>query len=279
MIITDSCVECLWKRQQRISNDPAFLSDIRKILDNRNANDCSPYLVSLFNQVYEKHFGKKPSYTDVKKKYNDLVMSKEVILRKQIKESEDPLKTAFSFSRSGNYIDYGALRNVDTDTFRKLLYNSSFSDQDNKVYNEFIDECKNKNYFLLIADNCGEIVLDKLFLEQLKIVFPQLKITVIVRGTDILNDVTEQDAEYVGIDQIANVISNGSNIAGTIYELISDEAKETIDLAEIILAKGQGNYESLSRHGKHIYYSFLCKYEMFINKFGVPKFTGMIIKE
>ena len=72
MIITDSCVECLWKRQQRLSNDPAFLSDIRKILDNRNANDCSPYLVSLFNQVYEKHFGKKPSYTDVKKKYNNL---------------------------------------------------------------------------------------------------------------------------------------------------------------------------------------------------------------
>ena len=279
MNITESCVECLWRRQQHLSNDPAYLSDIKKILDNRRPDDCSPYLVYLFNETYERHFGIRPSYADAKKTYNDFVLSKEESIKNQIEKAADPLKISFTYARSGNYIDFGALSKIDTCTFTDLLSNATFAKQDEAVYEEFIRECKNGKKFLLIADNCGEIVLDKIFLEQLKKEYPHLEITVMVRGADVLNDVTEVDAVYVGIDKTARIVSSGIGIGGIIYKLISDEAKEILDTSDIVLAKGQGNYESLGGHGRHIYYSFLCKCELFTSRVAVPKFTGMFIKE
>ena len=132
---------------------------------------------------------------------------------------------------------------------------------------------------MLIADNCGEIVLDKLFLEQLHKRFPELSIDVLVRGGEVLNDATKEDAEYVGISKVARVISNGLPIAGTVYEMLPDDAKEVMDQADVILAKGQGNYESLCKQGRHIFYSFLCKCELFTSRFRVPKLTGIFVEE
>ena len=121
--------------------------------------------------------------------------------------------------------------------------------------------------------------MDKLFLEQLHKSFPKLKINVLVRGGEVLNDATEEDAKYVGIDKVGEVISNGLPIAGTIYELLPAAAKAIMDNADVILAKGQGNYESLCGQGKHIFYSFLCKCELFTNRFHVPKLAGIFMEE
>ena len=142
-----------------------------------------------------------------------------------------------------------------------------------------IRECGSANRFLLIADNCGEIVLDKLFLEQVKKQFPQIQISVLVRGEEVLNDATCEDARYVGLDSIAEIISNGSSMAGTVYEMLPDDAKAAMDHADVILAKGQGNYETLSGQGRHIFYSLLCKCDLFTNRFKVPKLTGLLIEE
>lgn len=131
--------------------------------------------------------------------------------------------------------------------------------------------------FLLLADNCGEIVLDKLFLEQLLIRFPHLTPRVMVRGGEVLNDATEEDARYTGIDQVAQVISNGNTVAGTVCDLLSEEAKIALDTADIVLSKGQGNYETLNGQGRHIFYAFLCKCDYFTGRFSVPKLTGILV--
>jgi uncharacterized protein with ATP-grasp and redox domains len=100
-----------------------------------------------------------------------------------------------------------------------------------------------------------------------------------VRGGEALNDVTAEDAEYVHIDRIAHIVSNGKPVSGTVYELLSEEAKSYIDNADIIFAKGQGNYESLCMQGRHVFYSFLCKCDLFTGRFGVPRLTGMLVEE
>lgn len=133
--------------------------------------------------------------------------------------------------------------------------------------------------FLLITDNCGEIVLDKLFVEQLVRHFPDLEIRIMVRGEEVLNDATLEDACYVGLDKLAEIISNGNPAAGTVYDMFTDEAKKALDTADVILAKGQGNYESLCKQGRHIFYSFLCKCELFTRRFRVPQFTGIFVEE
>lgn len=279
MRITESCAQCLYDKQKHLTDNEEYLAEIRHLLDRRKKNDTSPYMVYLFNQVYEKHFGKYASYKDIKKKYNDLVLSIEDTIRDKIDCSENSIAMALVYARIGNYIDFGAMNNVDEEMFLSLFDNATLQDRDREVTEAFIKQCKNAHNFLLITDNCGEIVLDKLFLEQLHKSFPKLKINVLVRGGEVLNDATEEDAKYVGIDKVGEVISNGLPIAGTIYELLPAAAKAIMDNADVILAKGQGNYESLCGQGKHIFYSFLCKCELFTNRFHVPKLTGIFMEE
>lgn len=279
MRITESCAQCLYDKQKHLTDNEEYLAEIRHLLDRRKKNDTSPYMVYLFNQVYEKYFGKHASYKDIKKKYNDLVLSIEDTIRDKIDCSENSIAMALVYARIGNYIDFGAMNNVDEEMFLSLFDNATLQDRDREVTEAFIKQCKNAHNFLLITDNCGEIVLDKLFLEQLHKSFPKLKINVLVRGGEVLNDATEEDAKYVGIDKVGEVISNGLPIAGTIYELLPAAAKAIMDNADVILAKGQGNYESLCGKGKHIFYSFLCKCELFTNRFHVPKLTGIFMEE
>ncbi len=279
MRITESCAACLYDKQAHITQDSAYLSEIRNIIDSRNENDTSPYLVYLFNKVYEKHFGQKPPYREIKKKYNDLVLSMEESLRTRIEASEDPFITAFMFARIGNYIDFGAMNQVDEETFLHLFDEAALREEDTAVMLSFVKQCRDAQRFLLIADNCGEIVLDKLFLEQMNRKFPQIKMSVLVRGGEALNDATREDTEYVGIHKAAEVIDNGLPVGGTIYDMLPEYAKEAVDQADVILAKGQGNYESLSGQGRHIFYSFLCKCELFTSRFHVPKLTGIFVEE
>lgn len=279
MRIIESCAECLYDKQKHLTEDERYLKEIKDIIDNRGEDDTSPYLVYRFNKVYQKYFGRQTPYKEIKKKYNDLVLSIEDSVRNRIEASEDPLAKALLYARVGNYIDFGAMNHVDEETFLSLLDRVEWNDKDLDVIQSFVDQCKRARNFLLIADNCGEIVLDKLFLEQLHKRFPELVIDVLVRGGEVLNDATEEDAEYVGINELARIISNGLPIAGTVYDMLPDSAKEVVNQADVILAKGQGNYESLSKQGRHIFFSFLCKCELFTSRFGVPKLTGIFVEE
>ncbi len=279
MRISQSCAECLYKRQKNKTDNTEYLAEIKALLDNRKETDTSPYMVYLFNKVHVRYFGKGADYSAIKKQYNDLVLAMEDSLRNEINSAEEPLAKAMMMSRAGNYIDFGAMNSVDRDEFLSLFSNTEMREDDRKTYESFLRECTDAKTFLLICDNCGEIVLDKLMLEQLKLRFPHLTVRAMVRGDNVLNDATAEDAKYVGLYTEAEIISNGEAVAGTIYEMLSDEAKNVLDNSDVILAKGQGNYESLSGQGRHIFYEFLCKCELFTSRFNVPKLTGIFIEE
>lgn len=279
MKVTESCAACLYEKQKQLSGDKKYLAEIKDIIDSRGADDTSPYLVYLFDKVYEKYFGCGNSYREMKKKYNDLVLSMENPVRQSIEEAKEPLERAIAYGRIGNYIDFGAMDHIDEKMFLSLFEKAVLRDEEKETVESFKRQCEDGKNFLLIADNCGEIVLDKLFLEQMHKKFPQLKLQVMVRGGEALNDVTQEDAKYVGIGNLAEIVSNGMPIGGTIYAMLPETAKEAIDQADVILAKGQGNYESLSGQGRHIFYSFLCKCDLFTERFQVPKFTGIFREE
>lgn len=279
MQITQSCAKCLYDKQKRNVQDEKYLKEIRSIIEGCDDHASAPYLVYLFNQVYEKHFGKLVSYKEIKKRYNDLVLSMENVLKKRIEQAMDPLTTAFTFARIGNFIDFGAMDHVDEEVFVSLFEKEQLSPEDQKVMDSFLSQCEKAKTFLLVTDNCGEIVVDKLFLEQLHHRFPDLKINILVRGEEVLNDATQEDAEYVGINQYGTIYTNGYPVAGTIYDMLPDDVKEMFEQSDVILAKGQGNYESLSKQGRHIFYSFLCKCDLFTDRFQVPKFSGIFVEE
>ena len=279
MKVGEKCARCLYDHQVQKSTDPDYLAQVKDIIEGRSEEDTTAVLVYRIKQVHEKMFGRSDNYSDVKRRYNDLVLQMESGVRKKIEESDDPLAAALVFARIGNYIDYGAMHDVDEETFLSLFDNARLQEKDMPAYESFLRNCKDAATFLLIADNCGEIVLDKLLLEQLKLRFGQLTLQVLVRGDDVLNDVTMEDAVYTGIDRIAQVFSNGKAVAGTVYEMMPEDARRALDNADVILAKGQGNYESLSGQGRHLFYAFLCKCDYFTSQFSVPLLTGMLIEE
>ena len=183
MKVTETCAACLLDKQQHLTADQNYLKEIQEIIQNRNENDSAPYLVYLFNQVYERHFGKQASYREVRKTYNHFVLSMEDAIREKIEASSDPLATSLAYARIGNYIDFGAMNHIDENTFLTLLDDACLQERDQQAFRSFKSQCEKAERFLLVADNCGEIVLDKLFLQQLKKAFSHLKISVMVRGT------------------------------------------------------------------------------------------------
>ena len=286
MRINSMCIRCLVDKQQgrllQFSDEEkntAYMKEIAKIIGESGDDASSPYLVYLFNQVYRRYFGEVRDYTGIKKEYNAYVLAMEDALYEDILNAEDPLAQALIYARIGNYIDFGAMQNVEKKVFMELFQDKEKNGLDRAVYHSLLQDCKNGKRFLLLADNCGEIVLDKLFLKELKKRFPRLDIYVMVRGEEVLNDATMEDAEAVGLCGVAKVISNGTGIGGTVEKMLSDEARTVLEQADIILSKGQANFETLNGCGRNIYYSFLCKCDWFSGRFQVEKNTGMFVRE
>ena len=280
MYITEKCAQCLYTKQEETTKDPGYLQEVRTLLDRRRKEDTAPYMVYLFDQAYRRRFGTgSVSYAGIKKQFNDLALSLEKEARTRILAASDPLLESIVLARVGNYIDFGTLAGVNADTFSGLFADAKASDADRRTYQSFLRQCEKGKTFLLAADNCGEIVFDRLMLEQLRDRFPQLERYVLVRGKEVLNDATPEDAAYVGLDRVAHIISNGEALAGTIYEMLPPDVRRILDQADVVLSKGQGNYESLSRAGRHAFYAFLCKCDLFTERYQVPRFTGIFIEE
>jgi len=249
MKISATCAACLYDKQMHKVSDPVYLARVREIIENRGEQDSSPYLVWQFNKLHEEMFGKAADYREIKKTYNDLVLSMEDALSREIETAEDPLAKAFVMARIGNYIDFGAMNHVDRETFLRMFEDTKMREADKTVYESFLGECAKAKTFLYVCDNCGEIVLDKLFIRELRKRFPGISFSAMVRGGEVLNDATREDAVYVGLDREAEIIENGAAVAGTIYGMLPEAAKRALDAADVILAKGQGNYESMSGQG------------------------------
>ncbi|MBR2561355.1 MAG: DUF89 family protein, partial [Eubacterium sp.] len=106
-----------------------------------------------------------------------------------------------------------------------------------------------------------------------------IRITAVVRGGEIMNDVTQADADQIELQEVATVMHNGDDIAGNALDRISDEAKKVLFSADTILAKGQGNFETLGGCGLNVFYLFLCKCDFFSQMFRVPLNTGMVLHD
>lgn len=279
MRIGDGCFDCIYRRELRRTNDEAYLKKVREVLKDWDPRVSAPYFEYVTNNMYREWFGEIESYAELKKSYNDLVLNAEEEIKAELRKSDDPMKTAFFMARIGNYIDFAAMATVDREDFLNRLFDFQISEDDEIKYKSFLKKTESAKEFLLLADNSGEIVLDRILLEEMKKKFPRLHLSVMVRGGEVSNDATREDALQAGIDRVADIISSGTPIAGIIPEMIPEEALSALKKADVILSKGQGNFESMSNQGYHIFYSFLCKCDMFMEYFKVDRFTGMIVEE
>lgn len=285
MLLYSKCMCCLVNQQERLIENfkdeekkTAFMREVMALLGNSRPEHNAPWMSALLTELREKYYGKDEKIAQMKQEFNHLLLQMEPELEQEIKKSRDTLKEAIRFARIGNYIDFSAVEHVTKEEFLKLFRREN-DYLDETEYNHLCRELGKASDLVYIMDNCGEIVLDKIVLRQLKKAYPELHITAMVRGGEAINDATLEDAEMVGITEEVPVITNNSSIQGVIYDKLTEEGKKILDAADLILAKGQGNFESLHGCGKNIYYLFLCKCQHFSKQFGVEQFQGMLINE
>ena len=252
---------------------------ICKVLSEAEVTDSAPLLTKKITDVQEKIFGETTDYTKIKAFYNDYVMKKLPEIEEGVARAEDSLLRAIQYSMTGSYIAFGALAEVDKDKFEQLLVNVPNIEINDLEFKTLKKELEHAERLVFLTDNCGEIVFDMAFIRLLKMQYPKLQITVIVRGYPAVNDATMEDATQIGLNKEVQVLGNGNGVAGTCLEMLSEEAKECVLSSDVIIAKGQGNFETLMGCGLNVYYIFMCKCTMFANRFHADLYDGLLLND
>ena len=258
------CMKCILNRYSDVDklpltdeNKTLYLKELLNIIADSPPSANGPWLVEKITALQHKYNVKAFDFSEIKTRYNSLMLSLEDKLWDDIHTAKDSLWLAVSYAFTGNYIDFGALSNISEEKLYSLISdakNVSFSKDEFLNLKQELSSIKRLVY---LTDNCGEIVLDKLLIRFLKKAYPHLTIDVIVRGHDVLNDATIDDAQYIGLDKITSVTSNGTGIAGTVLDRINEESSALIHSADVIISKGMGNFETLRGSNLNIYYMFL----------------------
>ena len=285
MVINENCKVCQIKRN--IDKYPLNATEeeikeyqhkVKEIVENSDGLS-TPQVAEKMDDLRRKIFGNVIDYTEIKQHYNQLMLDYFPYMKNKVDTSENHLKTAIQYAMVGNYIDFGALENVNEGELKVQLDEAVNITIDSKLLDVFKNDLVNAKRLVYFTDNCGEIVLDKLAVKILKEKYPQLNITVIVRGYPVVNDATMEDAEEIGLTDIVKVTGNGSNVGGTWFPGLSNEARTLLEQADVILAKGQGNFETMNDCGLNVYYLFLCKCDLFQRRFHAKALQGMFLNE
>jgi uncharacterized protein with ATP-grasp and redox domains len=201
-------------------------------------------------------------YREIKEKYNRMMLDFYPSFRELVEQSPTPFETAMRLAIGGNVIDFGAKYQFEVmETIRQAM-EQELSINDAPSLKKELGTARS---LLYIGDNCGEIVLDKLFLEFLEV--PEK--TFVVRGGPVINDITLEDARLVGMEEVARVVSTGDDSPGAVWESTSREFKDLFKKADVVISKGQGNLEGLLevRHPA-IYFLLVTKCELIADRIG-----------
>jgi len=280
------CISCILKKQEKLIRDfsdedkkSQYINRVLEILRKHGQTESSPWLAEKINQLYEECWGEGEDYTVTKQRYNQLLLSKEKEILSCINNSNDCIRECIKYVSAGNYIDFSAVDNVNEHTLDELLQKVNEENISEIEYFNFKRDLEQAKKLVYVTDNCGEILLDKIFIKCIEDKYPKLKITVIVRGQNVINDATIEDAKQVGLTDIVTCIGNGNGAPGTVIKLLSEEAKQALFEADMIISKGQGNFESLFAEGLNPYYIFLCKCELFVRRFGLKQYESVFMRE
>lgn len=215
-----------------------FIADVHDAL-RVNWDVANPHIATTIHRIAKSRLNNEDLYAEEKHAANSLLTERYSFWRNYIDTSANPLATAIRLAVCGNIIDYGA------HCLKGDLANQIYSLLDIPLRvdksAELISALHSAKSVLYLGDNAGEIFFDKLLLEML----PDVNITYVTRGFPVINDITLTDAHQMGIDKLCKVISNGYDAPSTLIDLCSDEFKEHYTATDLILSKGQGNFEGL----------------------------------
>jgi uncharacterized protein with ATP-grasp and redox domains len=225
----------------------------------------APEVARMNQHKIKEILNKEDPYQEIKKASNKYLLDRYEDIKDLVHNSTDKFDTALRLAIAGNIMDYAANANFDIDETINKVLKEDFSIDHSILLKEEIAKAKTVLY---LGDNAGEIVMDKLFIETLA----HPNITYVVRHAPIINDVTLEDVKQTGIDKYAKVITNGYDAPSTILSKVSDEFMNIYKSADVIISKGQGNFEGLLNvKDDRIFFLLMVKCEMVAEKIKAPQ--------
>ena len=257
----------------------AFVQDLMRMYLEAPEGISSPWFTPQTSDLLSKHYGlPEDRFVQEKLQSNAFVLARMDDIREKARSAEDSVFAGLQLAILGNYLDFSALGNqVSFEKLDQMLDTAFDLELERDAYADFCRELETGKKLLYLTDNAGEIWVDRIIAEEIAARYPHLEITFCVRGDITLNDATRADAEAVGIP--FPIIDNGNRVPGTQLDLLSREAKDALDAADVILAKGMANCETMFGCGYNVYYAFLVKCQRFVDRFHKPMFSPMVVKE
>jgi uncharacterized protein with ATP-grasp and redox domains len=212
-------------------------------------------------------------YRSAKIRFNKMALAMLMDLAGAVQCARDPFAKAVQLAIAGNVIDMGVNGNITEAEVRQSV-DQALSEAVLGNIEELREEVVRAKSILYLADNAGEIVFDRLLLERL----PLDRTTLVVRGSPVINDATLADAQAAGLDKIVEVLDNGSDVPGTVLDDCSRDFHHRFAQADLIIAKGQGNFETLNDEDANVFFLFKVKCPVVSTDVGLPVGTHAIIR-
>lgn len=266
------CIPCFFKQALEAARlagaspktQKKVLNRLGRALSRVSLDASPPEIGRIIYGLVRKVTGKKDPYRKIKKKSNKLALRLYGKLKNKVRRSKKNLLTAVELAIAGNIIDYGVKNSLDVNKeLKKILEEEQrvIKNESERFFNfaEFTRALKNSRTILYLGDNAGETVFDRILIEEINRRYGDKRIFYAVKEKPIINDALFEDAKACGIDRIARVISSGLDVPGTVLHLCSEEFLKIYRSADMVISKGQGNFEALSDSGKKIFYLFMAK--------------------
>jgi len=269
------CIPCFFRQALESSRKSgASKKTQKKILDalaraipEISPKSCPPEMARVIHKQLRKITKRKDPYLKIKQQSNKVALGIYDKLKRKVNHSHNKLLTAVELAIAGNIIDYGVKNSLNVDEELEKILN-----QENKViqkeskkifdYSKFKKSLKKAKTILYLADNAGETVFDRVLIEEIKKIDNSKEIIYAVKESPAINDALMEDAVTCGIDKIAKVISSGSDAPGTVLSICSKDFLKIYRKADMIISKGQGNFEALSSAKRPIFFMFMAKCEV-----------------
>jgi uncharacterized protein with ATP-grasp and redox domains len=226
------------------------LREVLRLGSGMDMSQSPPAMAQKIHRLIRSITGVEDPYIEVKNSFNKLALQMYPELKELVETSVNTLETAVQLAIAGNIIDFGVNSTVEQAEVESTINKSLKASLDMQALEQFREATSQAQDILYLGDNAGEIVFDRLLIEQL----PWKKISFVVKGGPVLNDATVEDADIVGLTDFVNVIDNGSDAPGTILENCSETFRRRFNESDLVIAKGQGNYESLSGVDKKMFF-------------------------
>lgn len=248
------------------------LDELSKLIPELPLEASPPEIGREIYGLVRRISGRDDPFKDIKRKSNQMALSFFSKLKARVERSGDPLLTAVELAIVGNIIDYGVKSSLDIEQETRRIFDEDeelINKESRKIfeYQKFRDAVKKTVPILYLADNAGEVVFDRILIEELVKLGVQ-EILYVVKEKPVINDALREDAIECGIDKYARIISSGSDAPGTVLKFCSPEFREIFKASKLIISKGQGNFEALSEEDRPIFFLFKIKCPVLVRDIG-----------